>query len=433
MTDSGTPAPSAPPEFPFARLRRFPDLESPELVAVDAADRLLLDELSAALKHDPSLAASPLVVIGDTHGALTLGALSFGELDLEGPAARFSQVNVHQDARSGELALDANAASLATFLPAEATFTHHALNVDLVAGARVVILRLPRALEQLDQWASLIAAHAAPDVLVLAGGRIKHMTLGMNEVMGRYFDMVEASLAQQKSRVLRVRGPRVKEAMAASALWPKRHVHADVDLTVCAEGGVFAGASVDIGTLSLLAVLDRVSGKQGQRIIDFGCGTGILATQLARLRPTALVIATDQSAAAVASARATAEANGVGDRVEVVLDDGLSLQPDESADLIVFNPPFHSGAAVHAGTSMRLFAEAGRVLKPGGELWVVANRHLSYKPALRTLVGSTREIRRNAKFTVTASIKDGGADAAQRAERRAERRPDGLKRSHRPY
>lgn len=405
MTESGS---ATPPEFPFAKLRRWPDLESPELVAVDAADRLLLEELSDALTRDPSLTASDLVVIGDTHGALTLGAISFGELGLEGPAARLTHVKVHQDTRSGELAFDANAAAFAEFLPVGATFTHHALNAQLVAGARIVILRLPRALEQLEQWAALIAAHAAPDVLVLAGGRIKHMTLGMNEVMGRYFDTVEASLAQQKSRVLRVRGPRVEEARQAAATWPKRQYHADADLTVCAEGGVFAGTSIDIGTLSLLAVLDRISGKQGQRIIDFGCGTGILATQLARLRPTAHVIASDQSAAAVASARATAEANGVGGRVEVILDDGLSMQADESADLIVFNPPFHSGAAVHAGTSTRLFAEAGRVLKPGGELWVVANRHLSYKPILKNLVGPTREVRRNAKFTVTASVKDGG-------------------------
>ena len=309
MTDSGTPA---PPEFPFARLRRWPDLESPELVAVDAADRLLLDELSDALKNDPSLAASALVVIGDTHGALTLGALSFGERGLEGPAARFAQVRVHQDARSGELALDANAAALADFVPTDAAYDRHALDAELVAGARIVILRLPRALEQLEQWAALIAAHAAPDVLVLAGGRIKHMTLGMNEVFGRYFDTVEASLAQQKSRVLRVRGPRVEEARAVAVTWPKRQFQDDVALTVCAEGGVFAGTSVDIGTLSLLAVLDRVSGKQGQRIIDFGCGTGILATQLARLRPSAHVIASDQSAAAVTSARATAAANGVG-------------------------------------------------------------------------------------------------------------------------
>jgi 16S rRNA (guanine1207-N2)-methyltransferase len=188
-------------------------------------------------------------------------------------------------------------------------------------------------------------------------------------------------------------------------MWPKREHHSDIDLTVCAQGGTFAGPSIDIGTYDLLAVLDRVSGQQGMRIIDFGCGTGILAAQIARLRPSATVIASDQSAAAVESATATMEANGVSDRVTVVRDDGLASQPDGSADLILFNPPFHSGAAVHAGTSLRLFAEAGRVLKPGGELWVVANRHLSYKPALRNLVGETREVRRTPKFTVTRSIK----------------------------
>ncbi|MFZ4079344.1 MAG: class I SAM-dependent methyltransferase, partial [Microbacteriaceae bacterium] len=115
-----------------------------------------------------------------------------------------------------------------------------------------------------------------------------------------------------------------------------------------------------------------------------------------------------------------------GDRVTVVRDDGLSRQPDDSADLILFNPPFHSGAAVHADTSLRLFAEAGRVLKPGGELWVVANRHLSYRPALRRLVGSTRVISQNPKFTVTASVKDGGARDQERFARRREKMPRGL-------
>lgn len=382
--------------FPYDELRRWPDLESPELVAVDAADRLLLSELRGVIEREPTLLESPLTVVGDTHGALTLGALA--ELG-------FSQVNVHQDARSGELALDNNARELAGFLLEESSFQHLPLSPELVQGARVVIMRLPRGLEQLDQWAALIAAHAADDVVVLGGGRIKHMTLGMNDVVGKYFETVEASLAEQKSRVLRARSPKTAVAQEALTQWPKSQRHQDVDLVVCAEGGAFAGTSIDIGTYDLLAVLDRVSGQQGMRIIDFGCGTGVLATQIAKLRPSATVIASDQSAAAVESAHATIVANGVGDRVSVVRDDGLSSQPDGSADLILFNPPFHSGAAVHAGTSLRLFAEAGRVLKPGGELWVVANRHLSYKPALRKLVGETREVRRTPKFTVTRSIK----------------------------
>ena len=382
--------------FPFESLRRWPDLESPELVAVDAADRLLLSELQNAVELDPSLVNSQLTIIGDTHGALTLGALA---------EVGFSQVRVHQDARSGELALLNNAKELAGALPADAQFTQLPLSEELVAGSRIVVLRLPRGLEQLDQWAALIASFAAEDVLVLAGGRIKHMTLGMNDVLARYFTSVEASLAEQKSRVLRARGPLRDVARDALGAWPKSQHHSDIDLTVCAQGGAFAGTSIDIGTYDLLAVLDRVSGQQGMRIIDFGCGTGVLATQIAKLRPSATVIASDQSAAAVESARVTIAANGVEDRVSVVRDDGLSSQPDASADLILFNPPFHSGAAVHAGTSLRLFAEAGRVLKPGGELWVVANRHLSYKPALRNLVGETREVRRTPKFTVTRSIK----------------------------
>ena len=89
--------------FPFESLRRWPDLESPELLASDAADRLLLSELEHEVKADPSLLEAGLVVIGDNYGAITLAALK--ELG-------FSSVRVHQDARSGELALDNNAKDL---------------------------------------------------------------------------------------------------------------------------------------------------------------------------------------------------------------------------------------------------------------------------------------------------------------------------------
>lgn len=383
-------------DFPYERLRRTPDLESPELFAWDAADKLLISEAGELLRRDPSLVCSPWVVLGDTHGALTLAAMT--ELGVR-------DIRVHQDALSGEKALENNASELGRELPEGVAFSQHELVSDLFFDAEVVLLRLPKSLDQLDHWAALIAAYAPENVQVLGGGRIKYMTHSMNDVLGTYFDAVEASLATQKSRVLRARGPKKETARAALSGLPHCQDHTDLDLTVCAYGGVFAGTSIDIGTYDLLAVLDRVSGKQQQRIIDFGCGSGVLAAQIARLRPTATVIATDQSWAAVNSARATIAANELSDRVSVIRDDGLSSQEDHSADLILFNPPFHSGAAVHAGTSLRLFAEAGRVLKPGGELWVVANRHLSYKPALRKLVGETREVRRTAKFTVTKSVK----------------------------
>lgn len=394
--------------FPYDLLRRWPDLESPELVAIDGADRLLLTELDAALEGH-SEPPSELVVIGDNFGALTLGALRADQ------PTGITRVRVHQDARSGELALENNATALAgalVFVAHEATaphasahFVHCALEPELVADARLVLLRLPRSLEQLDHWTALIAAYAADDVFVLAGGRIKHMSHSMNEVLARYFDTVQASLAEQKSRVLRASGPKRAEALEALARYPMTKHHPQQDLTVCAFGGVFAGINIDIGTRAMLEVLGQIPIAAGQRVIDFGCGTGVLAAMLARLHPAATVIASDQSAAAVASAEATLAANGLDDRVAVIRDDGLSQQPTASADVIVFNPPFHSGAAVHSDTSLRLFGEAARVLKPGGELWIVANRHLGYKGSLRKIVGETTEVLHTPKFTVTRSIK----------------------------
>jgi 16S rRNA (guanine1207-N2)-methyltransferase len=135
------------------------------------------------------------------------------------------------------------------------------------------------------------------------------------------------------------------------------------------------------------------------------CGTGAVAAWLALRHPDLRVYASDQSAVAVASARETAVANGVEDRVTVVRDDALSLLPDASAGFIALNPPFHLGTAVHEGIAPRLFADAARVLRPGGELWTVWNSTLFYRPSLERLVGPTRQIARNAKFTVTASAK----------------------------
>jgi 16S rRNA (guanine1207-N2)-methyltransferase len=117
------------------------------------------------------------------------------------------------------------------------------------------------------------------------------------------------------------------------------------------------------------------------------------------------VLAVDQSAAAVASARATAAANGLADRIDVVRDDAAAGLPDASVDLVVCNPPFHLGAAVVTTAADRLFAAAARVLRPGGELWTVYNSALRYRPALARAVGPTRVADQNPKFTVVRSVR----------------------------
>jgi 16S rRNA (guanine1207-N2)-methyltransferase len=125
----------------------------------------------------------------------------------------------------------------------------------------------------------------------------------------------------------------------------------------------------------------------------------------ARQNPGSRVTATDRSAAAVASAEATARANGLEDRISTLQDDAMSTLPAASADLVLLNPPFHLGASVHAGAGIKLFEAAARVLEPGGELWTVFNRHLQYLPALERLVGPTTVKGSNPKFTIAVSAR----------------------------
>ena len=374
------------PDFSFDRLRRFPDVEADNLFAVDASDRLILDEAAGVLAEAGS---GEVVVIEDRYGALTLGAAAL---------AGARGIRVHQDVLSGELALTLNAADAGL----ADSYRSLILGEELLTNARVVLIQLPRSLAALDEFADAIRRFAAPDVVVIAGGRIKHMTPTMNAVLRRHFGELQVSSARQKSRVLRAAAPIASATQPTVSTWPNSVEHADLGLTICAHGAAFAGATVDIGTRYLLEFLDRMK-TDARSAIDLGCGTGVLAATLARRRPALRVTATDQSAAAVASARATMVANALADRVTVVRDDALQSQPDASAELIVLNPPFHIGSSVHAGIALKLFEDAGRVLQPGGELWSVWNTHLGYRPALTRLVGPTHQVGRNAKFTVTVS------------------------------
>lgn len=356
-------------------MRRWPDVETHDLVAADRSDRAVLGE-AGEMPDD-------VVVIGDRYGALALSVLA---------ARPGTRVRVHQDPLTGERALAANADALGIDLSG---LTWHPLDASLTRGAGLVIGHLPRGLDALDEIAGVVADHADPAVRVALGGRVKHMTPSMNEVLGVHFAEVRASRGIGKSRVLHAASP----VHGAGAPWPHRAEHDG--LVLAAHGAAFAGTDLDIGTRFLLTFLEDM--PHAASVIDLGCGTGAIAASFALARPEARVIATDRSAAAAASAAETMRANGVADRVGVVRDDGLGAQPDASADLVLLNPPFHSGSAVTDEIAPRLFADAARVLRPGGELWCVWNSHLRYRPHLERLVGPTRQLGRNARFTVTAS------------------------------
>jgi 16S rRNA (guanine1207-N2)-methyltransferase len=435
------PVPSR--EFDWARLSRRPDVEAPNLFASDAADRLILDTAAPLLV---GLTPRDVVVVGDAYGALALAATALTTSTTEACESAGARIRVHQDTIVAERALAENAQR---FVLSDA-YRSCGLDGDLAAGARVILLRLPKSLDALDEIAGILASAAHPEVVIVAGGMQKHMTVAMNDVLGHYFERVDVGHGRQKARVLTVRGARTAARTApvpartlarigqelpvdgadpsesergggGSSLepaWPRREFHGDIapGLWVCAHGGAFAGTRIDIGTRFLLSHLDEIDETGPARdpliVVDLACGTGVLAATFALRHPHSQVIATDQSAAAAASARATADANGVADRVQVRREDAGEGIPTGSADVVLLNPPFHNGAALDLRIGRMLVAAAARMLAPGGELWTVYNSHLDYRPSLRRFVGPTRQIDRNAKFTITASVRGGVSSPA---------------------
>ncbi|GAA1695981.1 hypothetical protein GCM10009808_11550 [Microbacterium sediminicola] len=325
-------------------------------------------------------------MINDLYGALTLGVAGAGA----------SGIRTHIDAVTGERALEANASRI----DFSGRFRQLPLDTELVSAARIVLLRLPRSLDALRDIVGLIAAHADPAVVVIAGGRLKHMSVSMNAIISEHFGRLDVSHARQKSRVLIAREPRDgRDPIPAGARVE--------GIEVRAYGGAFAGARLDIGTRLLLESLPDSpgGGTQSDPFIDLACGTGIIGAWMATRHPDAHVYACDQSSIAVASARATMRANGIDDRVEVVRDDMLGERPSDSASLIALNPPFHSSAAVTDLIAPRMFTDVARVLRPGGQLWCVWNSALKYRPLLERAIGPTQQVARNAKFTVTVSTR----------------------------
>lgn len=349
----------------------------------DPVDAILLRE--AAERHD---GVGPVVVLDDQSGALALG------LHEQHPGL---EIRVSCDSLADEEATAAATVGLAgvRLVPG--------LGPDLFTGARLVVLRLPKGLAALDEIAEGVARSADPAVLLLGGGRLKHMTRSMNDVLARHFGHVRASLGMQKSRVLVASRP---TPPTGPATYPVTSTDAALGLTVCAHGAAFAGAGVDLGTRLLLGLRDRYPAARD--VVDLGCGTGLLAVAAAQTLPGASVLALDESRAAVLSATATARANGVAERIEVRRTHLMRGVEDRSVDLVLCNPPFHRGNTRDSAVAFEMIAEAARTLRPGGELWLVYNSHLPYLRALRRLVGRTTVAAQDAHYTVTRSLQSAG-------------------------
>ncbi len=148
--------------------------------------------------------------------------------------------------------------------------------------------------------------------------------------------------------------------------------------------GLFSPEHVDRGTLAMLSYVKIAS---GMRIMDLGCGCGVVGIVAAKIAGEENVFMSDADPMAVETARRNAERNGVGG-VQVCVSDGFQSVDASGFDLILSNPPYQTDFSVAKG-----FIEKGfNRLKIGGKLYMVTKRRAWYKNKMISVFGGV-EIR----------------------------------------
>ena len=146
--------------------------------------------------------------------------------------------------------------------------------------------------------------------------------------------------------------------------------------------GLFSPGHVDRGTLAMLSVAEF---HPGMRVLDLGCGCGVVGILAAKKCGPENVWLLDIDPAAVDVARVNAVENGV-QGVACLVSDGLSALDVAGFDLILSNPPYQSDFKVARG-----FIEKGfNRLKIGGRLLMVTKRRTWYENKLRAIFGGVK-------------------------------------------
>lgn len=169
------------------------------------------------------------------------------------------------------------------------------------------------------------------------------------------------------------------------------------DITIKTLPGVFSHDGLDTGSRLLLSTFESARG----RVLDIGCGAGVLSAVLATLNPTIELTLTDVNAAALASSEATMAANGI--KAEVIASDVFS-NVSGRFDLIVSNPPFHDGLQTSLTAAENLIRNAKNHLQLGGRLCIVANAFLPYPDILDATFGSHEVLAQTGRFKVYQSV-----------------------------
>ena len=146
--------------------------------------------------------------------------------------------------------------------------------------------------------------------------------------------------------------------------------------------GLFSPQTMDAGTRAMLSCVQFL---EGDKILDMGCGYGIVGIYAAKLIGQEHVTMVDIDETAIHIAKKNARRNGVPD-ISIYQSDGFRNLHDAGYTKILSNPPYHTDFSV-----AKHFIEKGfNRLAIGGQMIMVTKRKDWYKNKLISIFGGVK-------------------------------------------
>ena len=163
-----------------------------------------------------------------------------------------------------------------------------------------------------------------------------------------------------------------------------------IRLKMHTESSLFSPNFVDKGTLTMLS---KTEFQPGQKILDLGCGYGVIGIYAAHFSGAENVTMVDNNPIAIELAKKNALYHDLR-AIHIFQSDGLNNIVERDFDLILSNPPYHADFHVP-----KKFIESGfHHLKYGGHMVMVTKRYQWYKNKLRSVFGGVKVVEENGYY-----------------------------------